>query len=88
MLKQNKIITVLWEDAKIYHFHKGQKLSLTLTRCRGELVTKNKDFVVLKNSRQFVYNKDENRFVLKRKAKFFFIPDGMIVRKNSAYEKN
>ncbi len=80
MLKKNKIITILWEDTKIYHFHKGQKLSLTLTRCRGELIKKNKNFVILKNSQQFVYNKDKNEFILKRKAKFFIIPNGMIIK--------
>lgn len=80
MLKKNKVIIVLWEDAEIYHFHKGQKLSLTLTQCRGELVKKNKNFIILKNSQQFVYNKDKNEFILKRKAKFFLIPSGMIIR--------
>lgn len=80
MLKKNKIITVLWEDAKIYHFHKEQKPSLTLTQCRGELVKKNKNFVILKNSQQFVYNKDKNEFILKRKVKFFYVPSGMIVK--------
>ena len=78
MVKNNPIITVEWEDARFYHFFQGQKISLTPTKCYGELIKKNKDFVILKNCQQFVRNKD--KFILKRKANFFYIPNGMIFK--------
>ena len=52
---------------------------MTQTRCIGELVEDNEEFVVLKNCQQFVFDKKEKKYILKRNANFFFIPKGMTI---------
>ncbi len=80
MNKELEIITILWKDAKIYDYKKGRRISLTSTKCKGEVIKKDKDFVILKNCHQFVFDKIKRKFILKRKANFFFIPKGMITK--------
>jgi len=79
MPKKEKIVSVFWNDARLYCFKKGEKESLTQTRCIGELVEDNEEFVVLKNCQQFVFDKKEKKYILKRNANFFFIPKGMTI---------
>ena len=80
MLKKQKKhnITILWKDAVLYDAQYEPRTSLTLTKCRGEFVKEDKDFVILKNCRQYVFSKAKKKFIFKRKANFFFIPKGMI----------
>jgi hypothetical protein len=85
MIKNKIITTINWEDAKIYHFSDGQKVTLTATKCLGELIKRNEEFVILKNCQQFVRNK--NKFILKRKVRFFYIPTGMIVNMTKLAKK-
>ena len=77
--KIHKVVKIIWEDAKFYHFHEKRKASLTITKCLGEPIKENKDFVILKDCQQFVLDQKKDKFVLKRKAHFFFIPKGMII---------
>ena len=79
--KIHKVATIIWEDAKFYRFFIKQKVSLTTTKCEGELIRENKDFIILKNCQQFVLDQKRDKFILKRKARFFFIPKGMIIKK-------
>ncbi|MFH1551589.1 MAG: hypothetical protein ABIC36_01760 [bacterium] len=73
-----KTLIILWKDAVFYRFYKGEKTSLTLTKCQGEFVKEDKNFIILKNCQQFVLDKKKKKYILKRKANFFFIPKGMI----------
>jgi len=77
--KKNKII--IWKDALFYRFYKGEKTELTLTKCEGELIKENNDFVVLKNCKQSVFDSKKKKFIFKRKANFFLIPKGIIVER-------
>jgi len=78
MPKKNKIVSVIWRDARLYSYEKDTKESLTPTKCFGELIKKDKEFIILKNCSQFVYNKKNKNFPFKRKVNFFYIPKGMI----------
>ena len=78
--EKNKTIIVLWKDAVFYRFYKGEKTLLTLTKCQGEFMKENKDFVILKNCKQSVFDEKKKKFIFKRKANFFLIPKGMIVK--------
>lgn len=77
---KNKKISIFWEDAKIGVFKKGERILLTPTKCEGELIKKNKNFIILKNCRQSVFNRKGRKFILKREVNFFFIPRGMITK--------
>ena len=76
--KQKNNIIVLWKDAVFYDAQYEPRTSLTLTKCQGEFVKEDKDFVILKNCRQSVFSKEKKKFILKRKVNFFLIPKGMI----------
>jgi len=78
MSKKTKIVNVAWCDARLYSYKEDSKESLTPTKCFGELIKKNKEFIILKNCSQFVYSKRNKNFTLKRKVNFFYIPKGMI----------
>ena len=82
MTKKKDLISIIWSDARLYHFKRKEKESLTKTKCIGELVEDNKEFIILKKCQQLVFNKDKNKYILKRKANFFFIPKGMIMNVN------
>jgi len=78
MYRKNKIVDVVWDDARLYSFNSKTKECLTPTECFGELIKENKEFVILKNCKQFVYNWKDKNFTFKRKSNFFYIPKGMI----------
>jgi len=77
MTMKYKNVKVFWDDAKLYHSLEKRD-SLTPTICQGKLIKNTKNFVVLKNCQQKMYNKEKKKYVFKRKAYFFFIPKGMI----------
>jgi len=79
---KNKKTSILWEDANISRFKKGDRTLLTRTKCEGEFIKEDKDFIILKNCQQSVFDRERKKFVFKRKANFFFIPKGMIIEEN------
>jgi hypothetical protein len=78
MFKKNKFVSITWDDAKLYSFNLKTKEHLTRTKCQGESIKENKDFIILKNCQQFICDKKQKKFFLKRKSNFFYIPKGMI----------
>lgn len=77
---KNKKISVFWEDAKIGLFKKGDSILLTRTKCEGELIKEDKNFIILRNCQQSVFDRQKKKFIFERKFNFFFIPKGMITK--------
>lgn len=83
-LKKNKLVKIYWNDAIIYGKSSDLKLNLQKKITEGELVKESKDFLIIKDPITVNYDIDLKRyvpFVKKRKITFFFIPTGMINKK-------
>ena len=83
--KEKKIIRIFWEDAVIYKKPLNKSaFSLKKRITEGEVLKEGEEFVIVKNPITFDYSiklKKYVPFVLKRKITFFFIPTGMINKK-------
>ena len=82
--KEKKIIRIFWEDAVIYDKASSFKLDLHKRITEGELFKEEKDFIIIKDPTTMDYNRDLKQyapFITKRKITFFFIPTGMINKK-------
>lgn len=83
--KKKEMIRIFWEDAVIYErpLSKGV-FFLKKKITEGEMFKEEEDFIIVKNPTTMDYDRNLKRyvpFVTKRKITFFFIPTGMINKK-------
>lgn len=73
---RNKKISILWEDAKLGVFKKENRILLTPTKCEGELVKQDKKFIILRNCKQFIFDKKKENLFLNGELISFLSPRG------------
>ena len=82
--KKNKPIKIYWDDAVIYGKFFDPKLNLQKKITEGKLFKEDKDFLIIKDPITMNYDTGLERYVpiaTKTKITFFFIPTGMISKK-------
>ena len=82
MKKDKEIIEVFWTDAVIYKANSVIPKELPRVHTIGEQIEKTEDYLLLKNTKSDLTSR--KKILPKDKAKFYFIPVGMI-EKTSTY---